>query len=133
MSQIQEDMGRIEKIILQYIAGINQSNPDAMLPLFAKDAVLMAADAPTMEGECQLKAFFGQAFGAIKLEAELEFDEIVVTESYAFARSHSRVQVTVLQTNESHPEETRELFVLNKDAGEWKIARYMFNRVANSQ
>lgn len=131
MSQIAEDKKQIETLIGKYIDGLHQSKADAVLPLFAKDAVLMAADAPTMEGEGQLKAFFDQALAAIKLEAELEFDEIVVHGDFAFVRSHSQVTVTVLQTNESHPEVTRELFVLGRDGGDWKIVRYMFNRVAS--
>lgn len=133
MSQIAEEKVQIEKLVRTYIDGLHQSKAEAVLPFFTKDAVLMAADAPTMKGEGQLKAFFDQAFATIRLEAELEFDEITITGTSAFARSHSRVRVTALQTNESHPENTRELFLLDKISGEWKIARYMFNRVSTVQ
>lgn len=133
MPQFKEDKGQIENVIAKYIDGLQQSKADTVLSLFTKDAVLMAADAPTMEGEGQLKAFFDQSFGAIKLDAKLEIDEITISGASAFVRSHAHVKVTVLETAQSHPENTRELFLLVKDSGEWKIARYMFNRISSSR
>lgn len=133
MSQIQTDKNQIEQLIEQYIDALNQSKTDLVVPLFTQDGVLMGVDAPTMEGAEQLKAFFDHGFGMIRLEPKIYIDEIVVTEHYAFARSHSQVRVTVLQTNDTHSEQNRELFVFRKDDGEWKIARYMFNKVPSSQ
>lgn len=129
MSQTQKDEAAIEKLIKSYINVLSQSKTEAVLALFTRDALLMAADAPTMRGEEQLKAFFDQSFGAIKLEAELEIDEIAINGNSAVVISHSRVRMTLLQTNETHREETRELFILNRDPDDWKIARYMFNKV----
>jgi uncharacterized protein (TIGR02246 family) len=129
MSQNQTDKFQIEQLIEEYIGALTQSKPDRVVALFTSDAVLMGADAPTVEGAEQLGAFFGHGFGLIKLEPKIDIDEIVFTGDFAFARSHSQVKVTVLQDNQSHSEENRELFIFKKDGGEWKIARYMFNKV----
>ncbi|AYG69191.1 MULTISPECIES: SgcJ/EcaC family oxidoreductase [unclassified Rhizobium] len=133
MSQNHTDKTQIEQVIEKYIDALNQSKTEMVLPLFTLDAVLMGVDAPTVEGAEQLRAFFDHGFGMIKLEPKIDIDEIVVSEDYAFARSHSQVRFTVLQTNESHSEENRELFVFRKDGGDWKIARYMFNKVPTSR
>jgi uncharacterized protein (TIGR02246 family) len=129
MSQNQTDKIQIEQLIEKYIGALTQSKPDGVVALFTSDAVLMGADAPTVEGAGQLRAFFDHGFSLIKLEPKIDIDEIVFTGDFAFARSHSQVKVTVLQDNQSHSEENRELFIFKKDGGEWKIARYMFNKV----
>ncbi|MBX5210511.1 SgcJ/EcaC family oxidoreductase [Rhizobium sp. NZLR11] len=133
MSHNQADKIQIEQLIEKYIGALKQSKPDGVVALFTSDAVLMGADAPTVEGAEQLTAFFDHGFGLIKLEPKIDIDEVVVTGDFAFARSHSQVRVTVLQDNQSHSEENRELFIFKKDGGEWKIARYMFNKVPPAQ
>jgi uncharacterized protein (TIGR02246 family) len=119
---------QVEQVIEKYIRGINQSSTDALIPLFTKDGVVMAPDAPTVEGADQLKASLDYFFSTIKLNARIFIDEIVVSGDYAYVRAHSEVKVTVVHTNDTHPEENRELFLMRKDAGTWKIARYMFNK-----
>jgi uncharacterized protein (TIGR02246 family) len=133
MSQNQAVTKPMELLIGRYIAGINQSKADVLVTLFTQDGVLMGVDAPTVEGTDQIKALFDQAFSMITLDAEITIDEIVVSGDYAFARSHSNVRVTVLQANDTHTEENRELFILKLGGGEWKIARYMFNKVPSFQ
>lgn len=128
MSHNPTDKVQIEQVIAKYIEALNQSKSERVVPLFTRDAVLMGVDAPTVEGAAQLKAFFDHGFGLIKLEPKIDIDEVIFTEDYAFARSHSLVRVTNLQTNESHSEGNRELFVFKRDVGEWKITRYMFNK-----
>lgn len=132
MSQIQADKNQIEQLIEKYIDALNRSKTDMVVSLFTQDGVLMGVDAPTMEGAEQLKAFFDHGFGIIRLEPKIYIDEIVVTEHYAFAISHSQVRVTILQTNDSHSEQNRELFIFKKDGSDWKIARYMFNKTPSS-
>ncbi|MBX5204144.1 SgcJ/EcaC family oxidoreductase [Rhizobium sp. NZLR1] len=129
MSQSHTDKIQIEQLIEKYIGALNHSKADDVVALFTPDAVLMGADAPTVEGAEQLKAFFDHGFGLIKLEPKIDIDEIIFTGDFAFARSHSQVRVTVLQANKSHSEENRELFIFRKDGGEWRIARYMFNKL----
>jgi uncharacterized protein (TIGR02246 family) len=132
MSQTGPDKTAIQDLVDKYIEEIAQSNTDALLSLFTDDAVVMAPDAPTMEGAEQLKAFFNYGFTTIRLDPKIYIDEIVSSGDYAFARCHSEVQVTILETNASHLEANRELFVFRNDGGEWKIARYMFNKAPSS-
>jgi hypothetical protein len=52
-----------------------------------------------------------------------------VSGEYAFALTHSDVQITVKQANAVSNEKNRELFVLKNGNGAWKITRYMFNKL----
>ena len=129
MSQLESDKTAIKDVVDIYSKTISRSDAEALVSLFTQDGVVMAPDAPTMTGAGQLKAFFAHAFMMIRMDAKIYVDEVAVSGEYAFARCHSEVHMTVLETNASHPEENRELFVFRKDGGTWKIARYMFNKL----
>lgn len=129
MADGQAEKLKVEQAIRKYVEVLKQSSADLLPSLFTDDGVLMAADAPTIVGTKQLNNFFNHGFSAVKLDAVLEFDEVVVIESFAYVRTHSRVSVTVLQTDIAHTEHNRELFLLRKNAGDWKISRYMFNKI----
>ena len=46
----------------------------------------------------------------------------------AFAVTSSKGTVKIHANGMEVPEANRELFVFEKEEGEWKIARYMFNK-----
>lgn len=58
-------------------------------------------------------------------------DELVVaSDNLAYALTRSNGTQTLLSTDTTTPEANREVFVLRKEEGAWKIARYMFNKAA---
>ena len=90
----------------------------------------MPTEAPTAAGKEQVRAAYEHVFGVIKLDIAFSIDEIVQSGDFAFARTVSRGEVTVLAEGVTLPEENRELFVLKKTGDDWKIARYMFNKMS---
>jgi ketosteroid isomerase-like protein len=54
--------------------------------------------------------------------------EIEVSGNYAFARSSSKGSFIIKASGQKVPDENRELFVFEKEDGNWKIARYMYNK-----
>jgi ketosteroid isomerase-like protein len=67
--------------------------------------------------------------GKFKLTLEFTIAEIVVNGNYAFARSTSKGFLVIKSSGQTIPDEHRELFVFEKVKGDWKIARYMYNKV----
>jgi len=65
---------------------------------------------------------YEHVFANISLDIKFTIDEIVQSGDYAFARTISRGQVTILAEGVTAPEENRELFVLQKREGAWKIS-----------
>ncbi len=120
----------IEATLLRYEKALNDSDVKGVLELYASDGVFMPSGAPSAIGTKEIRAAYEHVFGAIKLDIKFTIDEIVQSGNYAFARTISRGQVTVLAEGVTAPEENRELFVLQKRAGAWKIARYMFNKMS---
>lgn len=122
------DKGAIEKVINAYRDALKEANVSKVVALYTKDAVLMPPGAPTAVGQAQVKATYEYVFGAIKLDINFTIDEVVVNGNTAFVRSTSKGTATVNANGQTGPEENRELFVFQKVGGQWKIARYMYNK-----
>ena len=122
------DKNAIEKLIYQYGDAINSSSVEKVLAVYTKDGVLMGQAAPTASGQEQLKGTYEYVFSQIKLNLTFTILEVTIDRDYALVRSESAGTTTVLSNNQSGPDAYRELFVVKKENGSWKIARYMYNK-----
>ena len=119
----------IEKLLFSYRDALNTSDVNKVLPLYTNDGVFMPSNAPSAIGQEQIKGSYEFVFKTIQLNIDFFIDEIVVTGDYAFARTISKGTTLIHANGETVAEENRELFVLQKTSGQWKISRYMFNKM----
>jgi len=75
-----------------------------------------------------LKGTYEYVFGALKLDLKFTILEVTIDKEYAIVRSESAGTTTVLANNQAGPDAYRELFVVKKENGTWKIAHYMYNK-----
>lgn len=127
---IETEKTAIEKTLFSYRDALNTSDVNKVLMLYTNNGVFMPSNAPTAIGYEQVKASYAFVFNTIQLNIEFFIDEIVVQDSFAFARTTSKGSTLIHATGETVAEENRELFVLQKTEGQWKIARYMFNKMS---
>ncbi len=120
---------KIKNVLFSYRDALNASDVSKVLSLYTEDGIFMPSGAPTAIGTEQVKGTYGFVFSNIKLSIEFYIDEILVNGDYAFARTTSKGTTLIHATGETVPEENRELFVLQKENGSWKIDRYMFNKM----
>jgi uncharacterized protein (TIGR02246 family) len=123
-----EDKTAIEKLLLSYRDALNASDVNKVLTLYTTQGVFMPSNAPTSVGQEQVKGAYDFVFRNIKINIDFFIDEIVINSDYAFARTTSKGTSLIHANGQTVPEENRELFVLLKENGTWKIARYMFNK-----
>jgi uncharacterized protein (TIGR02246 family) len=123
-----KDKTAIEKLLHSYRDALNASDVNKVLTLYTTQGVFMPSNAPTSVGQEQVKGAYDFVFRNIKINIDFFIDEIVVNSDYAFARTTSKGTSLIHANGQTVPEENRELFVLQKDNGTWKIARYMFNK-----
>jgi len=119
----------ITDLLFTYRDALNASDVSKVLSLYTGDGIFMPSGAPTSIGAEQVKGTYEFVFSNIKLSIEFTIDEIIVNGDYAFARTTSKGTTLIHATGETVPEENRELFVLQKENGSWKIDRYMFNKM----
>lgn len=118
----------IEKLLFSYRDALNASNVEMVLPLYTQNGVFMPTNAPSAIGQEQVKEAYKFVFSSIQLHIEFFIDDINVDGNYAYARTSSKGTTLIHATGQIVPEENRELFVLHKENGDWKIDQYMFNK-----
>lgn len=124
-----DEAQQVEKILGQYEAALNASDTDAVMKLYAADGVFMPPNSPSAIGPEALRTAYDKVFKAIKLNVDFKLAEVVqIAPDWAYARTNSAGDVTIIATGDKAPEANQELFLLKKgDDGAWKIARYAFS------
>ncbi|MFN0064287.1 MAG: YybH family protein [Myxococcaceae bacterium] len=117
-------------VLRRYEAALNQGNVEAVVSLYAPDAVFMAQHRGPAVGQEQIEKAYGEIFGMIRLNIRFEIDEVVVVSpTVAYARTRSMGTTTIVANGAKVSEGNQELFVLVRpeNGGEWKIGRYIFS------
>lgn len=119
----------IQKLIFSYQDALNASDASKIIELYTKNGVLMANNAPTAEGAEQVKSTYQYVFDNFSYTLQFSIIEIVANGNTAFATSNSKGSFVIKASGQTVPDENRELFVFEKVDGNWKIARYMYNKI----
>jgi len=118
----------IEAVLMTYKEALNASDAEKATSLYTKDGIFMPLGAPSAIGLEKIKGAYEFVFSNIQLNIEFYIEEITVENKFAFAVTSSKGTTLIHATKETIPEENRELFIFENDKGNWKIARYMFNK-----
>jgi uncharacterized protein (TIGR02246 family) len=117
----------IEKLIFSYSDAFNTGDLAKTVAVYAEDGILMPQGAPLAQGPEQLKATFGFLFKTFQIRIDYVVDEVIVSGDHAYARTNSKVKTVVRANGETIELDNKELFVLRKIDGQWKISHYIFN------
>lgn len=125
---IKEEKQKIESLLREYKKSLNTSDAKLAQSLYTKDGVFMPFEAPSAIGSDAILKSYEFIFTQIQLSIDFFIEEIEVEGNMAFAVTSSKGTVKIRAIGVEAPEANRELFVFDKVDGEWKIARYMFNK-----
>ncbi|SEW38837.1 conserved hypothetical protein [Chitinophaga sp. YR573] len=128
--QTTEEQIAIEKLILSYSDAFNATNIAKTVAIYTPDGVLMPNNGPLVQGTEQLTASFEFLLKTFQIQVRYIIDEIIVSGEYAFVRTNSNVDTHVKSSGEDISLKNKELFVLRKHLGEWKISHYIFNNTS---
>lgn len=132
-NQNKEDMNTstekaaIEKLLSAYSEALNAADVGKTVALYTADGIIMPNGAPLSKGQEQLKVTYEGLYKAFRLNVVYLTDEVSVNGDYAWARTNSKGSTEILATAQTIPVENKELFLLQKENGQWKISHYMFN------
>ncbi len=124
---------QIESLLDTYQQALNTSDAELAKSLYTKDGIFMPSGAPSATGSENILGSYSFVFSQIQLNVAFSIDEIVVEGELAFATTSSAGTTLIHATGETVSEANRELFVFEKVDGDWKIARYMFNKTTAPQ
>lgn len=117
----------LETPVHAYFSALNRQELEHITELFTDDAVLMLNDSETLVGQDAVRAFYEHRFSAVRFGRNLHIDEMSADGDLAFVRAHSTGTVKPLVTGKAMDVSGRELFVLQRVSGIWKIQCYMMN------
>ena len=122
------DPEAIAALLGQYSKALNDSDTEAVMKLYTRDAVFMPQHFPSSVGAEAIRQAYDGVFQSIRLTVTFHIEEVqAVSPEWAFARTNSVGSVLMHATAQSSAEANQELFVLQKVDGEWRIARYCFS------
>jgi uncharacterized protein (TIGR02246 family) len=124
------DKKLVEERLKTYFAALNSADVETIVGGYASNGIFMAPDFPAFTGTEQIREGYKTIFGQIKLQVSVKIHEITMAGDYAFAYTESEGSVTIKANNQVIPEKNKELFVLAKTDGAWKIRQYAFNKIA---
>ena len=124
------DEKQIRELLANYENLLNASDAATIAELYAADGIFMPQGFPTAAGRDAVLQSYRAIFANITLSIAFEIDEVLVGDGIATALTRSNGTVRVNSTGDAGPESNRELFVFAREAGTWRIARYMFNKSA---
>ena len=88
----------------------------------------MPQNAPTSVGTQALTQAYNAVFTAITLNVKFTIYEVVPFDNdWGFVRTSSAGMQRINATGETSKENNQELFVMQKNGADWKIARYSFS------
>lgn len=125
---VKQEKQLIESLFSTYQKALNTSDAELAQSLYTKDGIFMPTEAPSGIGSEGILQSYQYVFSQIQLNIEFFIEEIEVEGNMAFATTSSKGTVKIHANGMEVPEANRELFVFEKIDGEWKIARYMFNK-----
>lgn len=123
-----EEKQKIEDLLNEYKTSLNTSDAKLAQSLYTKDGVFMPTEAPSGIGSENILKSYEFVFSQIQFNIDFFIEEIEVEGDMAFAVTSSKGTVKIHANGMEAPEANRELFVFEKENGEWRIARYMFNK-----
>lgn len=118
----------IEQLLNMYQRALNTGDAQAAAKLYTDDGVLMAPGNPAAVGTQALQQAYAGIFQAIALNIKFEIAETqLLSHEWALLRTTSTGVIKILANGAEILEGNQELFLLRKEDGQWKIARYSFS------
>jgi ketosteroid isomerase-like protein len=120
---------QVKAVVERYQDGLNSSDFAKIRPVFAREAVAEWNDKATVIGVDAMAKPYEDLFKAIKFNTDFQYDAVDVYGEIAIVRTHHPVGQTelVLEDGSKKLDFNREIFVLRRMDGGWKIILYTFN------
>jgi ketosteroid isomerase-like protein len=128
-AQVAAVQKKVKAVVERYQDGLNGSDFSKIRPLFAPDAVAEWNEKATMVGVEAMAKPYEELFKVIQFNTDFQYDAVDVHGDVAVVRTHHPVGQTelILKDMSKKLDFNREIFVLRRIDGDWKIILYTFN------
>jgi uncharacterized protein (TIGR02246 family) len=126
------DNSGVERVVFSYFDAFGRGDVEAILAHYADDAVFMPADLPSVSGQDHLRAAYARTLARVRIlpGGQSVAEDVITLGEFAWVRTDSRAVAADPRTGEQADGHFREVFLMRRVSGDWKIWRYMFNTIA---
>ncbi|QEY25711.1 YybH family protein [Neisseria zalophi] len=127
--QIAAEQKNVYDTIIRYQNALNAGDTKTILNLFADESYSQWNDKLTADTTAERRQQYDDLFQREKFETDFAFDTIWINGDTAVVRTHHHVGSVVTNFKEQKTviDLNREVFVMRKVNGQWKIFLYTFN------
>ena len=124
---VSAEQHHVYDVVHRYENALNAKDTDTIVGLFAEDSVAEWNNKRTYATREQRIAGYNALFKIANFSTVFAFDAINVYGDTAVVRTHHHVGAAVIENGKKVTDYNREVFVLRKIDGTWKIVLYTFN------
>lgn len=119
---VKADINAINDLYKKATLALSTGDSELYLSIFTEDAVIMAPDAPAINGKANLQPIIEGLIGMFDLDLPYTAEEVKVNGDKAFARSSFLYSMTPKEGGETITRSGKEIDILKRQAdGSWKI------------
>jgi uncharacterized protein (TIGR02246 family) len=117
----------IKSLLRTYQRGLNEANLDLVRSVYAKDAVVIGQPFPTATGIEAILALYADFLSKLDFNVQFDLLEMELRDDLGFIRTRSHGTIVPKGQKPAGSEGNREIFIVKKIEGAWKLYRYIFN------
>lgn len=121
------DQSDVLRPVEQYFAALNAGDAAAMQQLFEPDGKIMPPAKDTVIGRDAIGAFFRSNFANVEFHRDLHVHDVTWDGGLGAVQCSTTGTVTVRATGKTQNVDSREIFLVRRREGNWRIQCYMFN------
>lgn len=123
-----EEQNAAEIVVRRYMDLLHSGDIEHIMDLYDENAVFLPEGGTTMVGKDKIRESYVALFKLISIpDGESTLEEATIHGDIAVVRLATKATTQILADQQKIPLNSRELFILNKVGGDYKISRYMFN------
>ncbi|MBD1362616.1 nuclear transport factor 2 family protein [Mucilaginibacter sp. ZT4R22] len=128
MSTINEKLAA-EQVLQGYAEVLNKANISLISSFYTFDGLFIPHGYKSLTKK-ELDVAGGKLLKAKDFRINFDIENVTIGNEFAFIDATAQT-TTIGRGGEETREKSRDFFVLRKDGADWKIYRYLFNRVQN--
>lgn len=124
----QPEKTAVANLLSDYANAINTANTALIASFYTQDGRLMPEGLKDLtKGDLinRGQKFFQQ----VRFQIDYAVPDTVIDGEYAFVQTTAKTTTTSLETKKVEDQTSRDFFVLRKEKEDWKIFRYVFNKL----
>lgn len=124
----QNERATVEKMLTAYADALNYANTALIPSFYAEDGLIM----PDGFRELTIHNLVERSksfFDKVRFQIDYALPETVIDGEYAFVKTIAKTTTVNLESNQEIKQTSRDFFVFRKEKEDWKIYRYIFNKM----